>query len=100
MGDKETKEIVGNFWTGHKKFPSPADIDAAGCIDYLYASSQLLAFVFGVKYCAKITRAQFIGKLKALNLKVPQWTEPKNLEIETDENVTNEEKEESKVDDG
>ena len=48
--DKETGEVVGNFWTGHKKFPQvPAlDLDDELTSDYLYAQSQLWAFALKV----------------------------------------------------
>jgi len=95
--DKETGEVTGNFWTGHKKFPQVPTLNFEDELttDYLFAQSQLWAFALNVADDAlPKNKTEFIAKAKALNLKLPEWTEPVGLTIKVDEDADDEEEEE------
>jgi len=97
--DKETGEVIGNFWTGHKKFPQvPAyDLDDELTSDYLYAQSQLWAFALNVPAGdIPADKAAFVAKAKALALQLPEWKEPVGLSIKVDEDDDAAEEEEQK----
>merc|ERR1719474_94477 len=85
--DKETGEVLGNFWTGHKKFPQVPQFDGDSLggdavIDYLYAQSQLWAFAFNVAADAvPKNKAEFVAKAKAMKLALPEWEAPVGLKI-------------------
>lgn len=86
--DKETGQIIGDFWTGHKKFPQVPKYDTSNTdiLDYLYASSQLYAFAFNIdKDKQPKSRDEFKVILDKLNLSVPEWKEPVGLKIKVDE---------------
>merc|ERR1719474_2352265 len=85
--DKETGEVLGNFWTGHKKFPQVPQFDGDSLggdavIDYLYAQSQLWAFAFNVAADAvPKNKAEFVAKAKAMKLALPEWEAPVGLKV-------------------
>merc|ERR1719242_2969764 len=86
--DKETGNIIGNFWTGHKKFPQVPKFDLAddAVLDYMYASSQLYAFMFNVPSDAQPkSRSDFKSIVEAMKLSVPEWKAPTNLKIKVNE---------------
>jgi len=97
--DKETGEVLGNFWTGHKKFPQVPQFDGDSLggdavIDYLYAQSQLWAFAFNVAADAvPKNKAEFVAKAKAMKLALPEWEAPVGLKIKVDEDDEDEEEE-------
>merc|ERR1719283_571496 len=103
--DKETGEVIGMFWTGHKKFPQVPDFDGETLggdlvIDYLYAQSQLWAFAFDVPEDQQPkNKAQFVEKAKTLKLALPEWKEPVGLKIKVDEDEEDDEDEEKGGDD-
>lgn len=60
LGDIQEKEKKKDYWTGTKRRPSPIDFKSRGnigaytkegtmCLEYLYASSNLYAHVFGLE---------------------------------------------------
>merc|ERR1712130_123368 len=86
--DKETGQIIGDFWTGHKKFPKVPkfNLEDDNIVDYLYASSQLYAFIFNVPLKDQPKdKKEFVAKAKECNLKVPEWKEPQGLNIQVNE---------------
>lgn len=85
--DKETGEVTGNFWTGHKKFPQIPELDFEDelTVGYLYAQSQLWAFALNVEAVnVPKNAAEFVEKAKAMKLALPEWVEPIGLSIQTD----------------
>lgn len=84
--DKITKEVIGKFWTGHKKFPviPKIDLNDNNFVEYLFTASNLWAFVFNLKQIRD--KKEFVTILKKCNLSEPQWTEPVGLKIKVDEN--------------
>merc|ERR1712048_1278840 len=86
--DKVTGEVIGNFWTGHKKFPQVPkfDLNEDAVLDYMYASSQLYAFMFNVPADQQPkSRDEFKKIAEGMNLTVPEWKAPTNLKIKVDE---------------
>jgi len=76
------------FWTGHKKFPQVPKFDLSddAVLDYMYASSQLYAFMFNVPSDAQPkSRSDFKSIVEAMKLSVPEWKAPTNLKIKVDE---------------
>merc|ERR1719391_1662506 len=100
--DKVTGEVKGLFWTGHKKFPRVPELDLDDDLtsDYLYAQSQLWAFALNVAADAQPKdKAEFVAKAKALNLALPEWTEPIGLKIKVEEDEDEDEEEKGGGDD-
>jgi len=97
--DKESGAVIGNFWTGHKKFPQVPAFDSESLggdavIDYLWSQSQLWAFAFDVAADQRPKdRAQFIEKARSMKLALPEWTPPVGLKIKVEEDEDEEEEE-------
>ena len=86
--DKETGEIIGDFWTGHKKFPQVPKFDTNNdlILDYMYSSTQLWAFAFNVSKDKQAkNKNEFKKILESLNLKEPEWKPPIGLKIQVNE---------------
>ncbi len=89
MIDQSTGADLGPFWTGAKRFPQAAEVDKHNeeHARYLYAATNLFAFMFGLK---PIDRAMF----DALLAKAPapaKWERPAFLEnVQVDDNKSEE----------
>lgn len=72
-GDVTEKKEGKPYWTGTKRRPNPVDFtpDDDKCIEYLYATSNMFAFVFGVDFLRD--REKFEDRVRALNLTQPEW---------------------------
>eukprot|EP00421_Protoceratium_reticulatum_P041227 CAMPEP_0168451102 /NCGR_PEP_ID=MMETSP0228-20121227/48465_1 /TAXON_ID=133427 /ORGANISM="Protoceratium reticulatum, Strain CCCM 535 (=CCMP 1889)" /LENGTH=1211 /DNA_ID=CAMNT_0008465713 /DNA_START=29 /DNA_END=3664 /DNA_ORIENTATION=+ len=75
------------FWTGTKRRPSEAKWDAKSpppeALEYLYATANCLAFIWGLPYVRG--RAAFQQLVLGLDLAVPAWSPPSNTKVDTEE---------------
>jgi ubiquitin-activating enzyme E1 len=83
--DKDTGDVIGRFWSGHKKFPQVPKFDLANdeVLDYLYCAANLWASVFGAEQVRD--REQFRKLCESAGLTVPEWTPPVGLKIQVDD---------------
>jgi len=82
--DKYTGEVIGKFWSGHKRFPNVPkfDLNNENILQYLYCASNLQAFMFGLTQIRDIN--EFKKVAEKANLKVPEW-KPSKVEVNEDE---------------
>ena len=80
IDDGDASESSGKpFWTGTKRRPNPVEFspDDLLSMEYLYASSNLYAHVFGVDLIRD--RTEFEAKIRGMNLATPEWEKGKRI---------------------
>jgi len=78
--DKITGNVIGLFWTGHKRFPQVPDfnLDNALVVDYLYAAANLFAFNFNLEPVRN--RNKFLQLCTNAKLVLPAW-QPRKVDV-------------------
>lgn len=86
--DKITGNVIGLFWTGHKRFPQVPEFNLENplVIDYLLAASNLFAFSFGIPQVRD--RKQFLTHCINAKLLLPEW-KPQKVEVNEDNTEDN-----------
>jgi len=85
--DKVSGNVIGLFWTGHKRFPQVPEfkLDNPLVIEYLFAASNLFAFGFGISQVRD--RTQFHHHCIKANLLLPEW-KPQKVDVSEDNEDT------------
>lgn len=93
--DKDSGEDKGPFWSGHKRFPNIGKEEGDDFMDYIYAASNLFAFMFEVPM--QRDRAAFEKQVAGYNLRAPEWQVSKDLDKKAilGEDADDDEKEEA-----
>lgn len=81
--DKVTGEVIGLFWTGHKRFPQVPEfkLDNQLVVDYLYAAANLFAFGFNIPQVRD--RKAFVEHCQKAKLTLSEW-KPQKVEVNED----------------
>jgi ubiquitin-activating enzyme E1 len=90
--DEMEKASGKPFWTGTKRRPTEAKWDSkcppAAALEYLYATSNCYAFIWGLDYVRN--RAAFKQIVIDMSMEAPAWSPPTDGKVETEEEGDNE----------
>lgn len=83
--DKHTKEDLGPFWSGEKRFPQAAEFDPLDDLhlDYVLNTANLFAFMFCLPSLRDREHARSLAS--KISLEIPPWKPREDIQIELEE---------------